>query len=327
MIIVRSPLRISIAGGATDLKSFYSKYDGYCISAAIDKYVYTMINTPLENKINLKYSKIENVHTLEDIDNPIIRETLRLFDINDKIEIITSADAPASSGLGGSSSFTCSLIKGLAEYNKRHISAKEIAETACDVEIKKLKGNLGKQDQFISAYGGLKEFEFYANENVIVKSLYMEPDKLLELQNSMLLFFTGYFHNTNTVLFDQVKKTLDDDKEMIDNLIKTKRMAVTTKELLQSGDIKGYGELTHEHWINKKKRSPNMSNQKIDYWYEEALKNGAIGGKLVGAGGAGGFLMFIADDVKKLRNKMKSLGLEELRFNFDFEGTKRLILI
>ena len=326
MIVVRSPLRISISGGATDLPSFYKEYGGVCISAAINKYVYTLINRPLQERIILKYSELENVKSVQEIKNPIIKECMKLFDFNTpQIEIVTCADAPSSSGLGGSSSFTCSLIKALFSHKNIHISAEEIAKLACDIEINKLGGNLGKQDQYISSYGGIQYMQFNPDDSVNISPLNITYDKMLELQDSMLLFFTGYTHSTNDILKDQVEKTQSNDKNMIENLLNVKRMALEGKRLLESGDIYGYGKLTHEHWMNKRERSAGMSSETIDELYFEGLKNGAIGGKLVGSGGSGGFLLFIANDQAKLRQRMKSIGLEELRFTFDFEGCKRMV--
>lgn len=326
MIVTRSPLRISIVGGATDLPSFYKKYGGICISAAINKYVYTLINRPLQEGIILKYSDIENIKSISEIKNPIIKECMSLFEFNTpQIEIVTCADVPASSGLGGSSSFTCSLIKALFSHKNIHISAEEVANLACDIEINKLNGNLGKQDQYISAYGGLQYMKFNTDDSVNVEPLNMSYDKILELQDSMLLFFTGYAHNTNNTLKDQVERTQSNDKNMIENLLNVKNMALEGKQLLESGDIYGYGELTHKHWMNKRERSKGMSNEIIDELYFSGLENGAIGGKLVGSGGGGGFLLFVADNPNKLRQHMKSVGLEELRFDFDFEGVKRMI--
>jgi D-glycero-alpha-D-manno-heptose-7-phosphate kinase len=326
MIIVRSPLRISISGGATDLPSFYNKYGGFCISAAINKYVYTLINRPLQEKIILKYSELENIKNVEEVNNPIIKECLKLFNYKTpQIEIITCADIPSSSGLGGSSSFTCSLIKALYSHRNIQILPDEIARIACDIEINKLNGNLGKQDQYISAYGGLQCMTFNQDETVKVEPLDIEYNKMLEFQDSLLLFYTGYSHSTNDVLKDQVEKTKLNNKDMIENLLKVKEMAFEGKKLLESGDIQGYGKLTHEHWMNKRKRSIGMSNNQIDEWYNFGIDNGAYGGKLVGSGGSGGFLLFIAEDIKKLRKAMNNIGLEELRFIFDFSGVKQIV--
>jgi D-glycero-alpha-D-manno-heptose-7-phosphate kinase len=269
---------------------------------------------------------LENVEEIDEIKNPIIKECLKLFEFKTpQIEIITCADIPSSSGLGGSSAFTCSLIKALYCHKHVFISPDNIARIACDIEINKLHGNLGKQDQYISAYGGIQNISFNVDDSISIEANHIPYEKMLELQDSTLLFFTGYTHNTNNVLKDQVKRTQENDQQMIKNLLNVKNMAIEGKKLIESGDIKEFGRLTHEHWINKRKRSNGMTNKFIDECYDFGLKNGAIGGKLVGSGGAGGFLMFIADDIKRLRKSMKSKGLEELRFTFDFSGVKQIV--
>jgi D-glycero-alpha-D-manno-heptose-7-phosphate kinase len=316
-----------LGGGSTDLKSFYDIYDGICISVAINKYVYVLINRPLQEEIVLKYSEQEKVKQIDEIKHPIIRESLKLFDFKTpQIEIVTCADMPSSSGLGGSSSFTCALLKALYSHRNIPILPDELARKACYIEIDRLQGNLGKQDQTISAYGGLQCMNFYRDETVDVIPLKMSYDKLLELQDNMLLFFTGFNKNTNNILKDQVEKTKSGDNEMIASLLKAKELGIESKKLLELGDIIGYGKLVHEHWINKRKRSLGMSNVLIDEWYDTAIHKGtAVGGKLVGAGGSGGFLMFIAENPKKLRTTMSEFKLEEVRFDFDFEGTKRIL--
>ena len=325
MILVRSPLRISIIGGSTDLPSFYRKYSGFVISGAINKYVYVLVNRTMQEEILLKYSQFENPETINDINHPIIREVLKRMQFKSpQLEIVTFADIPGGMGLGSSSSFTCALLKALYSHRNIQILPDKLAEKACSIEIDTLKGNLGKQDQYISAYGGLQCMWFDKDDEVAVRPLKISFDKMLELQDSIMLFFTGFTHTTNDVLKDQVKRTENNDEEMIANLLKVKEMAFEGKKLLESGDITGYGKLTHEHWMNKRKRSNGMSNDIIDQWYNAGINAGAIGGKLVGSGG-GGFLMFITEDQKRLRNTMKEIGLEEVRFNFDFEGTKRII--
>ncbi len=317
MIIVRSPLRISLAGGATDIPVFYEKYGGFCISAAINKYVYTSISEPFEERIILKYSEIEKTDSIEKIKNNRIRESLLLLypDIR-KIEVSTFADVPSSSGLGGSSSFVCSLVKAISSYKKEAVQNSNIAEIACNIEINRLGENIGKQDQYISAYGGIKCLSFFADDFVKVDAIHMKQDAVAELEDRILLFYTGITHNANAILKDQIKQE--------DNLIETKKQAFLAKSLLENGEVLTYGKLVHEHWMNKKKRSLSVSTEKIDELYTTALTSGAVGGKLVGAGG-GGFLLFVASDPYKLRNSMGSLGLQELRFSFDFEGTKQVI--
>ena len=327
MIITRSPLRISIGGGGTDLPSYFREYEGFLISAAIDKYVYVTITRPFAPGVYVKYSKIEHVNLIEGVQHPIIREGLNLFrkvDQLPQIEITTLADIPAGTGLGSSGSFTTALLKGLYAFEKQMISTYDLAELACDIEINKLMEPIGKQDQYIAAHGGMTSFTFHKDDSVTVKSLDLSNDTMNDLEDNLLLFFTGFSRSASSVLKDQKEKTVSNNSDMLDNLHYVKELGYRSKDLLQSGKTAEFGELMHEHWLHKKKRSSEMSNQQIDNWYEIGLKNGAIGGKLVGAGG-GGFLLFYAYDKKKLRKAMCEQGLDEVRFRFDFEGTKIIL--
>jgi len=325
MIITRSPLRISIGGGGTDLKSYYEDHEGFLISAAINKYIYVTLTKPFEEGVYLKYSKIEKVKTYEEIEHNIIRESLKLFNQSPpQIEITTLADIPAGTGLGSSSSFTAALIKGLYSFNNEFLDTNQLAEIACDIEINKLNEPIGKQDQYISAFGGLTCFKFNTNGDVEVEKLNISENTLHDLEDNLLLFFTGFTRSASSILKDQKDKSEANNPEMISNLHNVKKMGYRIKDVLESGDTKGFGEILHEHWENKKKRSGGMSNSSIDEWYQLAIKNGALGGKLVGAGG-GGFLLFYAKDKNKLRKCMHENGLTEVRYGFDFEGTKRIL--
>lgn len=326
MIITRSPLRISLGGGGTDLPSYYQKNEGFLISAAIDKYVYTTISEPFKKGIFLKYSKIEEIQSIEEISHPIIRESLReLKFINNStnIEITSIADLPSGTGLGSSGSFTTSLLKGLLSFNKKGISTYDLAELACTIELEKLNEPIGKQDQFIAAYGGISTFTFHKDNKVSINSLKISDETLFDLEDNLLLFYTGLSRSAGSILKDQNEKSISKNKEMLNNLNYIKDLGYKSKDLLENGDTIKYGKLLHEHWINKRKRSPGMSNNKIDEWYNLGLQNGAIGGKLVGAGG-GGFLMFYAKNKHLLIKKMNDIGLKQVRFKFDFEGTKTI---
>ena len=322
MITARSPLRISLGGGGTDLSSYYKDHGGFLISAAIDKYIYVSIMRPFEEGIYLKYSQLENVHKVSDIEHPIIREALKLEELRTpQIEITTLADIPAGTGLGSSGSFTTALLKALYAHRKKHIHQEDLAKLACTIEIEKLNEPIGKQDQYIAAFGGISQFSFNKDETVDSKPLDISMDTLIGLEENLMLFFTGFSRSASKILKDQKDKSEKDDEEMLNNLHYVKDLGYRSKDALESGNLTHFGEIMHEHWLNKKKRSKGMSNKDIDIWYEAAIKNGAIGGKVVGAGG-GGFLMFLANDRDKLRAKMRSFGLEEVRFKFDFEGTK-----
>ena len=325
MIITRSPLRITLGGGGTDLESYYSQHGGFLISAAIDKYVYITISKPFVREIFLKYSKIENVENINLIEHPIIKESLCLICPNiAQIEITSIADIPAGTGLGSSGSFTTALLKALNHYENNILNQSELAEQACKIEIEKLHEPIGKQDQYIASYGGITCFEFCKNGEVKVSPLKISKDTLHDLEDNLLLFFTGYSRAASSILKEQNDRSKINDEDMISNLHFVKELGERSKTALENGDLLEFASLMNEHWEHKKKRSGNMSNHKINEWYDLALRNGALGGKLIGAGG-GGFLMFYAEDKSKLVNVLSAEGLEEVRFKFDFEGTKIIL--
>ncbi len=325
MIIARSPLRITLGGGGTDLPSYYREHGGFLIAAAIDKYVYVTVMRPFVRGIFLKYSKLEHVEQVEDVMHPIIREAIRALDFKTpQLEITTLADIPSGTGLGSSGSFTTALLKALYVHRRRLVHPSELAATACDIEINRLKEPIGKQDQYIAAYGGITCFRFNGNDEVEAFPLNISMDTLFDLEDNLLLFFTGYARSAGSILKDQDDKSRMADAEMLNNLHYVKELGYRSQKALEAGRAAEFGEILHEHWLHKRKRSSGMSNPQVDEWYELGRANGAIGGKLVGAGG-GGFLMFYAQDRNKLRHAMARAGLEEVRFRFDFEGTKILL--
>ena len=322
MIIARSPLRISLGGGGTDLPSYYREHEGFLIAAAIDKYVYVTINRPFNEGIYLKYSEIEQVKTVDEVSHNIIREALKLENLNTpQVEISSIADLPSGTGLGSSGSFTTALLKALYAYRHRHINPEELAELACAIEIDRLKEPIGKQDQYIASVGGITCFAFHKDNSVTFAPLKISRETFHKLEDNLLLFFTGFSRSASEILKDQHIKSQKNDVDMLNNLHFVKEIGYLSKDALESGNTDKFGELMHQHWEHKKKRSGGMSNQDIDAWYATALKNGAIGGKVVGAGG-GGFLMFMAHDAARLRSTMTKAGLQEVRFKFDFEGAK-----
>jgi len=322
MIIARSPLRITLGGGGTDLPSYYNENEGFLVSAAIDKYVYVTVMRPFTEGIYLKYSQLEHVEKIPDVKHPIIREALHMLGFNTpQIEITTLADIPAGTGLGSSGSFTTALLKALYTHRKRHLHQEKLAELACHIEIDRLGEPIGKQDQYIAAVGGVTCFTFHKDDKVSAVPLGISMDTMFDMEDNLLLFFTGFSRSASHILKDQQIKSQHNDLEMLKNLHYVKDLGYRSKDALQAGNTELFGELMHEHWEYKKRRSGGMSNSKIDEWYEVAIKNGAVGGKLVGAGG-GGFLMFMTHDKTKLRHVMATAGLEEVRFRFDFEGTK-----
>jgi D-glycero-alpha-D-manno-heptose-7-phosphate kinase len=325
MIIVRSPLRITLGGGGTDLPSYYREHGGFLVAAAIDRYVYVTVMRPFTPGIYLKYSQLEHVNTADEVHHPIIREAIKLLGFRTpQVEITTLADIPAGTGLGSSGSFTTALLKALHAHRRRLLHPSELAELACHIEIDLLGEPIGKQDQYIAAYGGVTCFDFKQDGRVEAQPLDMPMDALFNLEENLLLFFTGFSRSAGSILLDQKTRSEAHDAEMLTNLHDVKELGLRSRDALARGDIDLFGTLMHEHWEHKRRRSGGMSNPQIDAWYTLGLQNGALGGKLVGAGG-GGFLMFYATERNRLRRAMLQAGLEEVRFRFDFEGTKTLL--
>ena len=325
MIIARSPLRISLGGGGTDLPSYYRDHGGFLIAAAIDKYVYVTVMRPFSPGIYLKYSELEHVTRADEVKHPIIREAIQLVGLESpQIEITTLADIPAGTGLGSSGSFTTALLRALSTHQRQLVHPQELAEMACHIEIDRLGEPIGKQDQYIAAYGGITCFNFYPDDTVKAEPLRLDSDTLHDLEDNLLLFFTGFSRSAGSILKDQKIRSQKSDPEMLNNLHYVKELGLRSREALEGGDPVLFGEIMHKHWEHKKKRSAGMSNSQIDQWYALAMDHGAVGGKLVGAGG-GGFLMFYARDREMLKRAMIEAGLEEVRFRFDFEGTTTTI--
>ncbi|MBI5386526.1 MAG: galactokinase [Verrucomicrobia bacterium] len=322
MIIARSPLRISLGGGGTDLPSYYEQHTGFLIAAAIDKYVYITLHDTFVPDLIVKYSKLERVPGAAQLEHPIIREAFAALGMDGhSLELTSMADIPAGTGLGSSGSFTTALLKALHAYKKNLVHPAELAEQACDIEINRLREPIGKQDQYIAAYGGLTCFKFLAGGKVEAWPLKVSEETRYNLEDNLLLFFTGYSRSASSILKEQNDRSKAADAAMIENLHFVKDLGVQSQRALEAGDLPEFARLMDVHWQRKKQRSGNMSNPKINEWYDTAMAHGALGGKLIGAGG-GGFLMFYADDKSKLRHAMREAGLKEVRFRFDFEGTK-----
>jgi D-glycero-alpha-D-manno-heptose-7-phosphate kinase len=324
MIITRSPLRISLGGGGTDLPSYFREHTGFLVAAAIDKYVYINVHRRFVEGFLLKYSSLEEAATIDDIKHPIIREALKLVDIRERnLEITSMADIPAGTGLGSSGSFTTALLKALHTLKKNLVEPAELAEQACCLELEKLGEPIGKQDQYIAAYGGITSFRFTPDGRVEVAPLAISEETLFNLEDNLLLFFTGYARSASAILKEQDEKSKQADSGMTENLHFIKDLGKQSQKALETGDLEEFARLMDRHWERKKERSKRMTNADIDGWYDCAMANGALGGKVIGAGG-GGFLMFYAGDKVKLRHAMREKGLSEVRFRFDFEGTRVL---
>ena len=325
MIIVRSPLRITLGGGGTDLPSYYREHGGFLVAAAIDRYVYITLHETFVEDLIVKYSKLERVADAAELTHPIIREAMAYMKMDGKrLELTSMADIPAGTGLGSSGSFTTALLKTLHAHNRHLVHPEELAEQACHIEIDRLGEPIGKQDQYIAAYGGVTCFEFRQDDKVEAYPLRMSGETRDNLEDNLALFFTGYSRRAGSILAEQNTKTKSSDKSMVDNLHFVKDLGHRSKAAIEAGNLADFGRLMHEHWTYKKQRSSGMSNPEIDGWYNLGMNNGAIGGKLIGAGG-GGFLMFYTEDKRRLRHVMREAGMAEVRFRFDFEGTKVVV--
>lgn len=338
MIVSRTPFRLPLGGGGTDLPSYYQNYEGSLITAAINKYMYININEPaIVNKIKINYSQVEivDLDKIAGIKHDIVREALKYLNISRPLEISSMADLSAGTGLGSSSSYTVGLLKGLNQMIRRYIPVQEIAEEACKVEIDLIKKPIGKQDQYAAAFGGIIQLDIDRLGKVTVTPLKLEQEVIYELENRLMMFYTNINRDANVILSEQsnkisngVNKSAEKEKQVLEAMHKIKEIGQEIKKALLGGDICGLGALMHEHWLTKKSVSKNMSTRNIDNWYALARKNGAIGGKIMGAGG-GGFLLLCVENGKRkqVRTAMENAGLRYMDFKFDWEGSKVLVNI
>ena len=322
MIISRAPVRISLGGGGTDLKSYYSKFGGFLIAGAIDKYVFLSVNKRFESSIRLSYSRTEIVDSVDQIEHRIFREAFNLLNMDGSIEAVSIADVPANCGLGSSSAFTVSLLNALHTYKREYLSLEQLAEEACEIEIDILREPIGKQDQYIASFGGVTCLIFEKDGRVIVEPLRMSEDALYQLESNVVLFYTGIERSASEILSEQNNKSKADDSKTIETLHRIKEIGLETRRAFEAGDLDRFGELLNVHWQTKKRLSDKISDPFIDQCYEVALKNGALGGKIMGAGGGGFFMFYCSEDKAKLTRALMKEGLRPMRFRFDFEGAK-----
>ncbi len=321
MIIAKTPLRISLGGGGTDLPSYYREFGGFVISAAINKYVYISASRSFFPGYFLKYSELEHASTADGIRHPIFREALRMHAIEDRIELTSVADVPAGTGLGSSGAFTVSLLHALYAYRQKHVASETLAQEAVEIEMNRLQQPVGKQDQYIAAYGGLLCQEYRRDGTVGVAPLNITEERARELKESLMLFFIGSTRSASTLLGEQKAKSESRDRKMLEDLHYAKQLGHTVEEVLTSGDLLQFEAVMHDHWQRKRGRSAGMSNSRIDELYDLALaEGGATGGKLVGAGGCG-FLLLQTKDRKRLRTVMEAAAISEMDFTFDFDGS------
>ncbi|MCW3999798.1 MAG: galactokinase [Candidatus Bathyarchaeota archaeon] len=321
MIVSKTPLRLTLGGGGTDLPAYCSQHGGFVVTSAIDKYIYLVINRRFEEPVRVSYSITEIVEPIGSIKHPVIREALEMLDLRSNLEIISIAEVPAETGLGSSSSFTVGLLHALHMYKDEHLSRQVLAEEACRLQMDILKEPCGYQDTFIAAYGGLVCLDIAKDGKVNVSSLKISDEAMRELENNLVFFYTGIKRSSSSVLKDQ-GNAVKEQGTQLDAMHEVKAIGYKVKHALENGDINQFGRLQHEHWLVKKRTSPVISTGLIDKWYELGLKNGALGGKLMGAGG-GGFLMFYCENGRdSLRKAMAKEGLREIAFDFEADGSK-----
>jgi len=323
MILTRTPFRITLGGGGTDLPSFYREHGGFILAVAIDKYMFLNVNSPIvDDKIRVRYTASEIVDHVDDVKHTLAREALRRFGITNGIEIVSIADIPAGTGLGSSSSYLVGLLNALHALFQDQATPQKLAEEACYIELNVLKKPIGKQDQYMAAFGGLTTLDIKTDGHVCVKRLELDMDLVEALEHNILMFYTHEIRDATAILKKQDEATRAEDCNVVNSLREIKDIGLEIRDAIVKGNLRRFGELLDVHWQSKKRLSEGISNPQIDAWYELAKQNGAIGGKISGAGG-GGFLMLYCEENKaRLRGAMREAGLRELKFRFDFEGSK-----
>jgi D-glycero-alpha-D-manno-heptose-7-phosphate kinase len=327
VILARAPLRIPLGGGGTDLPSYYSRRGGFILSAAINKYVYIYVNRPsADNLLRLKYSKYEQVERVADIQHDLVRPALELLKIDGNLEIVSMADVPDGTGLGSSGSYLVGLLTALHEFKRDKVPTQALAETACHIEMNLANHPAGKHDHYIAAFGGMTTLDIEPNGRVHVSPLDVELRTVEDLRAGTLLFYTGIRRSSKEILAEQRDGTLKSDTTTIESLDRTKELGLEIKAALEAGDLERYGRLLDDHWQNKKRRSQKVSDPQIDAWYDAARAGGALGGKIMGAGGGGFLMVFCLPPAKAaVRQALSDQGLREMPFDFDFEGAKVLV--
>lgn len=318
MIITQTPLRISFAGGGTDFEGFYSKDGGCVVSSAIDKFIYVIVKERFDDKIRVGYSRTEMVDSVDEIEHELVREAMRKVGIEKGIELATMADVPSEgSGLGSSSSVTVGLLNALYAYKGDYQPAEVLAREACEIEIDVLGKPIGKQDQYIAAYGGLREFFFNPEGGVGVTALAVDEERRRQLSECLMLFFTGTTRKSSVILSEQ-RRNIDDRRSL---LCEMKSQAHDVRRCFERGRLSRVGRIMHEGWERKKQLAGGISNGEIDDRYQAAIKAGAVGGKVAGAGG-GGFLLLYCPPGRQDSVRRDLCGMKELGFRLERDGTK-----
>ncbi len=323
MIVSRAPVRFSLGGGGTDLPSYSREHGGFVVAAAVDKFVFVCVARRFHDTIRLAYSESEIVDSVHQIKHRIFRAALQTTGLDKGLELHSLADVPANTGLGSSSTFTVALLNGLHAFKREFVPAEQLAQEACHLEIDVLKEPIGKQDQYIAAYGGISAMNFHPDGSVDVERLPIREEVIDELESNLVIYYSGIERAASTVLKEQARTIVENKDDAVQRMHRIKQLGYETKVVLLSGQIDKYGEMLHEHWMNKRKLASNMADSAIDEHYEAARKAGAIGGKLMGAGGGGFFMFYVrAADRRRVHDALAARGLRPMRFRFDFDGAR-----
>jgi D-glycero-alpha-D-manno-heptose-7-phosphate kinase len=323
MIVSRAPVRFSLGGGGTDLPSYSLQHGGFVVAAAVDKFVFVCVNRRFQNNIRLAYTESELVDSVDQIRHRIFRAALQVTGLRQGLELHSLADVPANTGLGSSSSFTVALLNGLHAFKREFVPAEQLAREACHLEIDVIKEPIGKQDQYITAHGGISAMNFHTDGSVEVERLPLSDAVIDELESNLVIYFSGVERSASTVLKEQAKTIVENRDAAVQRMHRIKALGHDTKRILLAGKIDEYGEMLHEHWTNKRKLASNMADSAIDEHYDAARKAGAVGGKLMGAGGGGFFMFYVrAGERRDVQDALAARGLRRMRFRFDFDGAR-----
>ena len=323
MIITRTPFRLTLGGGGTDLPSFYEQSGGFLLAVGIDKYMFINLNTPvIDDKIRVRYTKSEMVDHVDQVEHTLAREAMKRFGLVKGVEIVSLADIPAGTGLGSSSCYLVGLLNALRALMQKPLSPQQLAEEACYIELDILKKPIGKQDQYMAAFGGLTSLTIDRDGGVVVERLPVGAELVEALENNLLLFYTHGTRDATAILARQDGAARKKDRQVVGSLKEIKDIGLEIRDEIVKGNLRRFGELMDAHWQMKKQLSHGITNPQIDAWYELARRNGAIGGKISGAGGGGFLMLYCEDDKRRLRETMRGAGLRELNFRFEFEGSK-----
>src|SRR6266404_275262 len=323
MILTRTPFRLTLGGGGTDLPSFDHEHGVFILAAGIDKYMFLNVNTPIvDDKIRVKYTSSEEVDHVEEVRHTLAREALKLTGLANGIEIVSLVDIPSGTGLFSSSCYLVGLLSGLRTLLQKPVGPQDLAEEACHIELEILNKPIGKQDQYMAAFGGLTCLWIERDGTVKVERLPVSTDLVSALERNIMLFYTHSTRDATSILEKQNEATLKKDEQVVRNLLEIKDIGIEIRKAILSGNLRRFGELLDVHWQCKKGLSKGITNSQIDEWYALAKSNGAIGGKISGAGGGGFLMLYCEDDRQRLRDAMGSAGLRELAFRIEVEGSK-----